>query len=127
MGTLASVLVTLRFDLGNAEAYERAGDPADGRACGCTAQRCEQRAGVDEGSEPGDGERANSGEQTERASDDAASARARDGPFGRLGVVLMREVFGAALVREENGDVVVRETSLTPAACIARASIVIRS
>src|SRR5204862_4938899 len=86
-----------------------AGEAAHGRAHRGAAQRRQDGPRRDERTDARNRERADAGEPAERATDDAAGAGARRGSFRRLRVLLVTQVTRAACVREEDGDVVVRE------------------
>src|SRR6185369_4733799 len=98
-------LVLLRLQLGNSVADERACDTARGRADGCAAEETHDRSRGDEGPDAGNRQGADPGEPSERAAEETPGARARRGAFGRLRVLLVREISRTLLVREQRRDV----------------------
>ena len=108
-------LVLARLILRDAEADERAREPADRRARGETGQGRHDRARRDEGSEARNREETDAREQAERAAEEAARADAGDRAVGRFRLVMrlridraLHDVLAVG-VRKENGDVAVRE------------------
>ena len=101
--------VALGFDLRNAQTDQPAGDAARSRTDGSPAQRGDDRPRGDEGSDSRNGQCADSGDPAQRPADDATRAGASDSPFRGFRVLLVSEIAGCALVREQHGDVVVGE------------------
>src|SRR5581483_2243117 len=104
--------VAFGFELGNAQPDQPAGDATHGGAyCGSTERR-QNRPGGNERSDAWNSQRAKPRQPAKRATYHAACARSGGDSCRRFGVFLMGEVTGRALVREQDGDVIVRKAGV---------------
>ena len=65
------------------------------------AEHSHDRAGRDKRPDTGNGKSAHAGKPSERSPDDSAGTSARDRAFRRFGVLLVGEILGALIVREQ--------------------------
>ncbi|HSS07783.1 MAG TPA: hypothetical protein VLK83_11690 [Rhodanobacteraceae bacterium] len=102
-------VVAFGFELGNSHADEPA-DHATGRCSDSSSpERGHDRTGGNERADTGNRERADASQPTYGGTDTQTRDATRGCAFGRLGVVLVREILGAAFVGQQRRDVVVAE------------------
>ena len=97
------------FDFRNPQPDQPARDAAHGRSDRNSAQGRHNWSGGNERSDPWNCHGADAGDPSQRSADDAACAGAGDRAFRGLRVLLVREIAGGVLVREQHGDIIVGE------------------
>lgn len=102
-------IVTLCFELRNAEPNQTASDAAHGCTGCCAAEGSHNRSGSNKRSDAGNGECADAGDPAECAADDATGCDAGRDSFGRFGIFSVGKIAGALLVRKQERDVVVEK------------------
>src|ERR1700686_4447056 len=107
---LDPAFVALGFVFGNAHANESSRDAANRAAYADSGESSHDRSCRNERADARNGQRANTGQPTERSADYGASCGTGCGSLGRLRVFLNREVFRALIFGEQNGDVGIAET-----------------
>ena len=94
--------VALGFVFGNAHSNQRADQAAYHSSASDACQRAHNRACRDKGSEPWDGKCADSGQEAQRPTNRRAGRCARSNSFGGFRAFLVRKVFRADILRQEN-------------------------